>query len=72
MGLPWRYALRVHPTLLLALTIFGFTVVVGLLVWAQSTSWREALRAWWQFTLYLLAMAVPGIVAWAWFMVFGP
>lgn len=61
-----------HPNLLLALVILGFTLVVPLLVWAQSTDWRVAWRAWWQFSAYLLALAVPGILVWAGFMVFGP
>jgi hypothetical protein len=50
--------------LLLALCLFGFTLVVPLLVWPM-TNWRTALSAWWQYGRYMLILYAVGAVVWA-------
>jgi hypothetical protein len=54
----------------LALVIFCFTLVVPLIVGAQS-NWRTAWKAWWQSTAILLAIASPGILVGLWLLIFG-
>lgn len=49
--------------LLLALSLFGCTLVVPLLVLAQSTSLRQALAAWREYGWYIGGMyALGGVV----------
>lgn len=49
--------------LLLALFLFGCTLTVPAFVWAGSTSWRQALQAWWFFVRYLLVLMIPAGIA---------
>ncbi len=50
--------------LLLALFLVGCTAVVPLIVWGNSGSWRTALRAWWEFGRYMLALYGIGLIVW--------
>jgi hypothetical protein len=50
--------------LLLALALFALTLVVPLMVWAQSTSWRLALHAWKRYAGFMALMYVAGFVVW--------
>lgn len=50
--------------LLLALCLVGCTLTVPALVWAISTSWREALNAWFAFSAWIGGMLLLGAVVW--------
>lgn len=54
--------------MLLALFIIGCTLVVPLFVWGQSGSWRTAIRAWWEYARWMLALYVLGFLVW-WFSI---
>ena len=52
------------PWLTLVLSLTGCTLVVPALVWAQSTSARQALAAWGTYCRYMGALYAIGGVAW--------
>jgi hypothetical protein len=56
--------------LLLALALFALTLVVPLMVWAQSTSWRLALHAWKRYAAFMALMYALGLLVWAGTIVF--
>lgn len=47
----------------LVAVLFGLTLIVPALVWAQSGRWRVALKAWRQSVAVLAALAIPGAFA---------
>lgn len=58
--------------LILSLFVLGCIGVTALLAGGAAGSWRGALTAAWQFGLYLLILAAPGLVAWLAFTVWPP
>ena len=47
----------------LALSFFALTLIVPLMVWAQSTSWRMAWEAWKAFAMWIGVLLVIGLLA---------
>jgi hypothetical protein len=61
------------PTwLTMTLYVFCLTLVAPLYMWGNSGSWQVAWRVWREYCVYLLVLALPGIVAAIWFWMFGP
>lgn len=49
---------------LLALCLFACTLPVPLFVWGNTTNWRAALAAWKQFSLWMGALYLLGLIVW--------
>ena len=56
----------------MTLYVFCMTLVAPLYMWGNSGSWRVAWRVWREYCVYLMVLALPGIVAAIWFWMFGP
>ncbi len=61
------------PWLLLSVTIFGLSTVVPLYVLGMTAgNWRSALKAWWQYVKIMVALALPGFLAWLTYLIWPP
>lgn len=61
------------PWLLLPLAMLGLSLTVPLFVLGLTAgNWRAALKAWKQYGLVMLALAVPGIIAGVWVLIWPP
>lgn len=59
------------PWLLFTLFVLGCTLIAPLFVLGMTSgNWREALRVWRTFCIWLGALALPGALLWLWLQAF--